>query len=475
MTISRISANEFAQFIIDGIASRDPSLDTRIGPIRDLQIDPIASILENQNDRVSYLSTLQSMRYADKVVPDDLDDLVFNEAIVRWTGSRAVTTVTFSRPQPPTVDIVIPVNFPVATNADPETGVSVVFRTIETKTMFSSAPMAYFNADTSRYEIDVAVASVVQGEENNVGAYTIRVFRRPLPGFDDVFNRDATTSGRGVETNLELADRYKLHVSGAKPSTPNGIERSVLDNFPQIQDVYVVYGNDANLTREQYDTGAIDVWYLGDSPAIRRYVVNYPGVDTLIPLDRQPLMSVVSVVDSFGTSYVQDTDFEVVTGEGEWSYSVRGTDGIRFLSTATTLPPDLLTPLTIDYRYNALCNILTAYFTQPEQYNIGQDRLYRWAQPVQIQIEASLKVRAGNPTDVEAAVRSAVMDYINGLHLGEAVEEFDIDSVVSRVLGVDNWTYTTLSRVGGTGVADLSIDPNEYARIIDADFVINLV
>jgi hypothetical protein len=475
MTLSRISASDFAQMIVDGIAERDPSLDTRIGPVRDLQIDPISEVLEQQNNRVVYLSRLNSMKYADLMVPDDLDDICFNEGVVRWEGSRSITTETFARAQAPTADITVPVNFPISTQIDPSTGSSVVFRTAESKTMYASAPMAYYNADTGKYELDVLVSSVTTGDETIVGPYTITVMRRSLPGFDEIYNKAKTSSGHSLEANVDLADRYLLHVAGSKPGTPAGLKRSILDNFSSVTDVYVVYGNDTYLTREQSDAGAVDIWVLGEQASSRRYTTFYPGLETLIPLDRQPLISIVSVKDSAGTLYVEGTDYEVVTGEGEYAYSTRGSDGIRFLSTAATLPASLEEPLIIDYTYNSLINVLTSFYSQPEEYSMGQNWLFRWAQTVDIVIEADLKVRSGNPSDVLTSVRNAISNYINALKLGDDVEEFDIDSQVARVYGVDNFVYSVLAVSGGTGVADITIGPNEYARVADADLVISLV
>jgi hypothetical protein len=106
---------------------------------------------------------------------------------------------------------------------------------------------------------------------------------------------------------------------------------------------------------------------------------------------------------------------------------------------------------------------------------MGTDRLYRWAQPYSIVIEANLEVIFGNPSTVLTLVRYAIYNYINALDLGEDVEEFDIDAVVSRINGVGNFTWVQLSEEGGIGVSDQSIDPMFYAQIAYADLVINLV
>lgn len=474
MAITRISASEFANNIATAVNDRDPSLDTRIGVIRDLFIDPFAYVSEQQNNRVVYLSNLTSLKYASKLVPDDLDDFIYNEGLVRWQGSRSVTVVTFSRYQPPTVDIVVPVNFPISTDIDQTTGQSVTFRTIETQTMFAAAASAYYNADTGKYELDVAVASVTTGVETSVAAYTISTMRRPLSGFDEVTNKNATTSGKGVETNQEAADRYLLSVKGTQLGSPTGCKKYIMDTFSNVLDAYVVYGENAYLTRQEDDAGAVDIWIYGEASLERTYVTTYTGVEILIPMDRQPVIRIVSVTDGI-TNFVEGTDFEVVLGEGEYSYSTRASDGIKFLTTGSV--PAMNAPITIVFQYNSLMEILESWFTQSDFYSMGSDRLFRWAQAEEIEIEANLKVKSGDPDNIKSSVRTLVTDYINGLLLGDNVEEFDIDRVIAANFprSVDNWTYTTLALLDGSGVADIEVAPTKYAYINPSNLIINLV
>lgn len=474
MAITRITASEFADNIATAINDRDPSLDTRIGTIRDLFIDPFAYVAEQQSNRVVYLSNLTSLKYANKWTPDDLDDYVYNETLSRWQGSRSVTVATFSRYQPPTIDIVVPVNFPISTDTDQTTGQSVTFRTIETQTMFAAAASSYYNAETGKYELDVAIASVTTGEETQVSAYTINTMRRPLSGFDEVTNKNATTSGKGIETNQELADRFLLSVKGAQLGSPTGYKKYIMDNFSNVVDAYVVYGENEYLTRQEDDAGAVDTWIYGENPIERTYITTYTGVETLIPMDRQPVIRIVSVTDGI-TVFVEGTDFEFISGEGEYSYSTRASDGIKFLITGTV--PTMNAPITIVFQYNSLMEILESWFTQSDFYSMGSDRLFRWAQAEELEIEANLKVKSGDPDAIKASVRTLVTAYINGLLLGSDVEEFDIDRVIATNFprSVDNWTYTTLALLDGSGVSDIEITPNKYAYINPSNFIINLI
>ena len=472
MPVNKISSNDFADRISSGVSDRDPTIDTRIGPLRDVFIDPVSGVLENQNDRVVYLNNLINLNNAEALVPDDIDDLVANENIVRWEGSRALVTLTFTRSDIPTVDITVPVNFPVSTDTDPVSGAAIIFKTIETQTMYAATSSRYYNFNTRKYELEVLAASVSSGINTQIGAYTINRFLRPLSGFLEVNNKFATTSGRGIETNKEIATRYFLHVEGAQLGTPSGIKRFVLDSFNPITDAYVVYGTDTNLTRQDTDAGAMDIWFLGNSISTRTFVTYYNGTETTNVVDYQPLYRVTSVV-SGATTYVEGTDYEVVTGEGEYSYSNLSQDGIKWISGGGH--PNVGDSISINYEYNSLCNALDAFFKQDQYYEGGSDKLFRWAQPSYLRVEANLKVRSGSPSDVQSLVREGVLNYVNGLKLGDNVEEFDIDSVVSGVFGVDNWTYTALSLVDGSGVGDIEISPKNYARLESSDFVINLV
>jgi len=226
-------------------------------------------------------------------------------------------------------------------------------------------------------------------------------------------------------------------------------------------------------SRTDEDPGAVDAWVLGDSSLTRSYTTEYYGVYTTNVLDKQPLVSVSSVTSvAAGASYFEGTDYEVVTGDSVYSYSVRGSDGIRWLSGGSH--PDIGDDLTITYVYNSLISQLQSFFGQISKKSRGSDVLFKAAIRVPVTLEATLTVNAGSPTNVLANVRSAIKTYINSLMLGDNLEEFDIDREVGRIYGVDNFVYTVLDYQGGTGIGDLLIDKNQYARIEDADLVINL-
>jgi hypothetical protein len=473
MTLSRRTIAQFEAEISANIAKRDDSVDTEVGPIKDLQVSPMAETLKSVHDNIVYLSLLQSMLYSDQVNPEDLDAIVFNESIVRWAEAPATTVVTFSRTAKPDADIVVPANFPVGTSVDPDTGVPIIFRTIESRTLYYASMSAYLNNSNNRYELDVPVVSVQGGTSALVGPGTITRILRNFPGFNYVTNKQSATSAKNIETNLELSNRYRMQIRGRQISTPMGLNLYCLDAFDNIEDAYVVYGNSPYLTRDEFDVGAVDVWLKSVLAVVDTYQVLYEGAGQVIVLPNQPLISVLSVTSQNGTvTYVQGTDYEVVQGVGEYSYSIRGSDGIRFFIGA--VQPVIGQTVTIQYQYNSMMGLVSSYYAMPEHYAMGSDVLFRQARASAVVIEGTLKVKSGNPSTAANIVRNLILQYVNSLKLGESLEEFDLDAKVAQVYGIDNWTYSKLALRGQTGVSDISAGPFEYLTLLTSDLIINL-
>ncbi len=475
MVIQRRTQADLEDAIADAASARDKTMDTRIGPIRDLYITPPAVVLKQVHDEVVYLSQLQSLKNAGRISADDLDDFVYNEGLVRWADAPALGVVTFARANPPSANIAVAANFPLSTSVDPSTGNVVYFRTTQSAIMYGPLvvpPSSYYNSETEKYEIDVAVASVNAGSAAEVGPYTIVQMRRSFSDFDDVYNKKKTTQGSALEANDDLAERYLMQVEGNQIATPRGQKVFCLDSFTGLEDAHVVYGNDPSLEREQSDAGAVDVWIKSTAEVTASYDTLYTGVGVLMSLPKQPVME-VSVVSSGATTFTEGVDYEVVRGEGIYAYSDRASDGIRFLATGSV--PVMGGPVHVEYSYNSMIPVLSSFGGQPANHVLGADVLYRSAQPVYLEIEAELKVSSGNPTTVLQRVRAKVLEYINALRLDDNVEEFDIDRKVGEVYGVDNWVYLTLAIKGGTGVSDVEISPREYPYLLEADLVVNLV
>jgi hypothetical protein len=476
MAVVRITASQFATNLAQDINLRDSTEDTTLGPIVDIVIRPTSRVLEAQNERIRALFQLITLSNVQLLDPNDLAAYVFTEEVIPSQGTVAFTTLTFSRAAAPLTDLPIPANFPVATIVDPATGVQITFVTLSAATLVAANAPAYFNGLTQRYELNIVAASITTGQSTQVGPNSITVPLRPLVGFDSVTNNAQTTGGLPAETNQQVADRYSLRTKGTEIGTPQGLSRYIFQTFGNVQDLFVVYGNNPFLTRASTDAGAVDIWIQGSSPVTATMTVAFPGRLVLIPFANQPGISVQSVIS--GATFTPNVDYVYVADTGIYSGSTRGQDGIMF--TATGVAPALGASVTINYTFDNLIAALQAFFNGVEYYETGSNRLFRRGLQLQIAIQGTLTVNAGNPTIVQAQVIQTLLNYINGsltqspLGLGQIVEEFQLDLQLGLVPGVGNFTFQLLAPVGHIGVADIPVQPNQYAVLSPANLAVAL-
>ena len=477
MPVPRITSLQFEALLASDINRRDTTVDTTMGPVKDLVIRPTARVLEAQNERIRSLYQVLTLQNVSSLDPVDVEAFVETEQVFKSAGTPAFITLTFSRASKPQADLPIPPNFPVGTEVDTATGISVTFITLEPATLVAASAGSYFNTTTNRYELNVPAASVTTGPSTKIGKNRATHPLIALPGFDDVTNKEEARGGLAVETNEMLAERYYLRIRGTEIGTPAGLARYARQTFGNVQDTYVVFGNDADLTRADSDAGAVDLWVLGSSPITTTMTVPFPGKLVLIPFDIQPGISVVSV--SSGVGFTENVDFVYVSDTGIYSRSTRGQDGIRFLATGAA--PAIGDPVNITYTYDNLIVALQAYFGTEDYKETGRDELFRRGIEVPLSIQGQLKVRSGNPTTVLSTATQALLDLINGsttqagYKLGQGVERFDLDAVLSRIPGIDNMIYTVLDRAPGTSVGDVAIASKEYARLSVANLAITLL
>jgi hypothetical protein len=112
----------------------------------------------------------------------------------------------------------------------------------------------------------------------------------------------------------------------------------------------------------------------------------------------------------------------------------------------------------------------------------GRDLLIRQGIAVPVTITAELQVGLGLAyTTVLAQVQAAIIGFIDSLLLnaripgvspGGALQMSDVNSVVRRIAGVDNFVMTQFCVVGGSGAADIPIGFNQYPTIDPTDLII---
>jgi hypothetical protein len=481
MPIDKVTAAQYAQQLATTILARNSKYDVAYGPIPDLVITPTSRLAESQNTRLRKVQSLLALVNNGDFTRDDLEAFVLNEGIRPDTGAPSVVTLIFSAGQINSNQTVV-AGFPVATLADESTGQATTFVVVQTSTLLVANKSQYFNAVTQRYELPVTAQATTGGIDTNVGANSVRRPLRPLVGFDSVFNRDPAQGGRDATTDSDLIEQYLIAVTGTVESTPDGTRRAVRDLFTAAQDSLLVYGSDSLMTRAATDAGAVDLWVLGDQPISKTDIQTFIGVGQLMPLTSQPVET-VTLVTSASTTYVNGVDFDFKPDTGTYAGSIRAQDGIVFRSTGAA--PAQGAAVTIKYVQNALMTTITASMSTPDRDCMGRDLLVRAATQVDVVISATIKVRPGyNPTDVISLASDNILTFVNSLLLnarivgvsdGGALQKSDVDAVVRRISGVDNFIFTVFDVSGGTGNVDIPIGKNQYPRLASTSLALTSI
>jgi hypothetical protein len=473
MAIQPISAAQYAQLITAAITSRNKNYNTAVGPIPDLIVRPLSKVLEDQNLQARRVQDLITLLVSGNYTSADLDNFVYNNGLIRSPGARASVSQVFYRVLPPTTDLVVRAGFPIGTLVDSSTNQAVTFVALQDTTMSAASAATYFNSATNRYELTVPMVATTRGTVGNVASGLIVRTLRPLNGFDGVTNVSAASGGQDPESNASLISRYLISLMGFSPAITHGIEKTVLDNYPEVSGIYVAYGSDPLLVRAASDAGAVDAYLLGSVPMPTSDTLTFLGVGNTIPLPKQPVVSVQSVT-SGGTPFVAGTDYQFVSDPGNYSGSVKGADSIVFLAGGAA--PAVGAPIVVSYTQDLLPSRITNEFNKRDRFAPGRDLLFRRANQVNIGLTGALTVLPGfSTTTVLAAVQATILSFVNALGLGAPIQIFDIEAVVARITGVDNLVITRLAKVGAVGAADINVLGNSYGRMASGDLTITLV
>lgn len=474
MTVPIKQSSTYKTEIETEITTRDSSIETQYGPVRDVVITPAATVFEEQNTDIRAVENLQTLVDPESIDDTDLDNMSFNnEQIKRNDGSKSTGAVVFRTSVLPLANLTVPQGFPVATIRDDITGTQIQFVTAAAATLVAASAALYFNPATGYYELSVPIEAVNSGAASTVSANRITVLQRPISGFTSVTNLSGTSQSTDQETNMSVVERIQISRQGTDISTPLGVVAYVRENFDDVVDIIIVYGNDPLLTR-QTDAGAVDAYIKGQVLASKTESYEYSGADHIFL--NQPVANIVSATNGVDV-YIQGVDFELAKDTGIYGGSVRAVDVIRFIPGAILMPAigDIVA---VQYQINQLVVDLQADIDQEVNAVFGRDLLFKDGVVIAIQITANLHTLTGfTPATVQGAVRTAIKNFVNALKLGDDVEMFDVNAaVVTGVRGVDNLVFTLFDVVGGAGVAaDIPVDKNEYAVITDVYLTVNLV
>jgi hypothetical protein len=478
MSVSRVTAQQFAISITNAILALNKSYDTTMGPIPDVVINPVSVVLSQQNSSILQLQQLLALVQDGTYTYDDLVAFVANEGVYPSTGAKALVNLVFSTTTVQST-LTVAAGFPVSTQNDELSNQSVTYVTLEEVSLPYASRASYYNATTQRYELIIPATATVGGTIGNVAANRITRPLRSLVGFSSVFNRDPAQGGMDGTTEAQLIERYLIAIVGSAQSVSSGTRAVALNLFPSVRDVAIVYGYNPLLTRASYDAGAVDEWVLGEANSSRQQASTFQGRGAPMVLLNQPVQSVTSVTSGTVT-YVEGTDWNFVKDTTGYSGSVRGTDSVVF--TFDGAAPVSGASVTINYVQNILIENIQTTYEAPFNFVFGRDLLIRQGIAVPVTITAELQVGLGLAyTTVLAQVQAAIIGFIDSLLLnaripgvspGGALQMSDVNSVVRRIAGVDNFVMTQFCVVGGSGAADIPIGFNQYPTIDPTDLII---
>lgn len=479
MAIELLTAADYAQRLAAAILARNTKYQTKFGPVADLVIYPLSPALESINTNTRRVESLLSLLNNGDYTHDDLVNFIANEGIRPDIGGVATTTLVFSTARV-TSDLTVSAGFPVGIQTSESTSQPVIFVTAIEATLPAAQKSSYFNSATQRYELYVPARCTSAGAGGMVSAQRIVRPLRPLIGFDSVYNPEDTEGGREASTDAELIEQYIIAIAGTDESVANGTQRVMRTINSSIYDSMLVYGNDPLLTRASSDAGAVDIWVICQSSAARVDVATYLGLRPIV-LTRQPVLSVVSVSKG-ATVYTQGADYDLIPDATGYGKSTRARDAILFkVGGQHPNPGD---SITIQYTQNSIIEDIQNTYIGSEHLVLGRDLLVRSANQLNVAITANMTVRPGyNPAVLQAVVQSAIVDFVNstllkarqpGISSGGYLERSDVDLVVRRISGIDNFIYTKFDLVGGTGIDDIPVPSNSYIRADLSNININI-
>jgi uncharacterized phage protein gp47/JayE len=417
------------------------------------------NLISGSPDAVSLLTSLQSAMGLTATQVQQLVDLTITEfatnfGVTPLAATAATLTLRFYTSSSSNV------NIPINTIAMTASLTAIQY---QTSIAIVNMPVTGPDPITGLYYIDVPAQAVTPGTASHVSQNTVTVMSPMLPGFAQVTNTTASSGGTDNESNTSILNRCSLSLKGRELDTINGLTLFTKSQIG-VQDASTIDNKSPYMTR---GVGSqVDIRVLGSNDVV--FTDSFTYATALIAqtggivLSSQPVSNILSVTVN-GVSKVQGTDYELVKDTGGYSGSVKAMDSVNFLTTVN--PGDAIV---VQYTYDSLMAILQSLLQQPVNDIPNSDILFREAEAVLIDITAHLVVFAGyDLIQVQNNAQTALEAYFSNLLMGAPpkgwIPQSDIATVISQVTGVSYVDITNLSVDPTIGLADIPINPIQYA------------
>lgn len=466
------SISEIVNGIEAKIREKRSTLDVSTGQlVRDIVAEAVASEISKIYDEIDDTKELASILNYDNIDETDFDKITENFGLTRIPARKATGTVTFGSYTQPTSNVRIgnvggSGGITVQSRED-ETGVVVSFTTTETVYL---TPTTVFNSDTGLYEVSAAVEADIAGVDSNVGVGSITQLVSSVAGVDTVTNDTAVSNGDDKETNQELYERIVEKMEGLVIGSKGGY-KSLIDENSYVTDSTVVDPDNEDNVRGQF-TGGVDIYVIGEQRITVDQTETSDGSEREVVLNYQPVLAISSVVGiTNSVVYESAVDYTLVPDEGNFAGSTRGQDKLLW---GLNKVPSLGIDYKITYVRNGLIKDLQDDIDNEDNAIINADVLVKEGVKVLVDIYLTITLNAGySSTTVAAQVEDSITDYVNGLGLGDDLQQSDIVAqVYDDVPGVDSISlpFTRLARRGSTGTSDLTAKDYGYFRV-DGDSI----
>lgn len=482
---SKLNISNVEEYLVQIVQEVNPDVDLREGTaFRDLLIKPLTSFLDPIIDEIVRIGNSQTLLNASTITERDMDELVANVFVTRRGGTQATGSVRLFL-------------------SSAENGVEVPKGSIfsdsqglqysSTQRVFLTRQALELNVDGSFFFVDVPIQAENPGTEFNLAVGQVTIMDVPPVNFVRVTNTAAITTGVDKETNTALGDRAQVAITVRDLVSEPGIITQLLENFPSIVEIRPIGFGDVEMIRDVVTTdgtiltiGGIDftpasgtsigglvdayikpsaqtteeiqVGSMTEFVSLRPREVSVPPAPsddpapsaTLQYLDdfKRPAVDIVEIeeldsvtLEPTGTFLVRDVDFEVLIENDTTSFSTREKRQVHLIGPDVVANTGL--PFAIRYLHASVIIDAQAYIENTDNRTVSAGLLAKHAIPTFTDISLTV-TQPTSFTQTAADYQNGIINFINSVTLGGALQASDIIDAIYDVAGSSSDIQVTL-------------------------------
>ena len=448
------SLTDVVQSLLAEILRRQPGANLTIGTFnRDLLVDVPAGEIALLYSQVAVAQQAQSISLA---VGDHLDRLLANYTLYRRESTKATGSCYFRTITAPTSNIIIPVGTIIRTSQS-LTQDAIEYTTTSTVAIIASQANTYYNSDDDVYEVQAPIQAVLAGTNSNIGPNTLLDIV-PTMTIVTVLNKTATSGGAETETDDAFRARGLSVLIGSNVGTKAGYE-IFIENITGVHSVVVIDPNDAEMVRVK-DGGGADVWIYEDDGTEKTDTYNYHTGELYHILLFKPVKSISAVTEN-GILLVPGIDYSLVRDTGVYERSVYSTDKIVWIT-----PRGDNNPIVITYKYSDIVQTAQGYLDNVQNHIVGVEVIAKLCFTATVNINMKVELLPGySPDSVTSLVNSQIVEYINALQVGSAIQQSDIIGIAEDTAGVDSVLLPLTEFTVTREISGVKDDPDEIENI----------